>query len=297
VETQSPETRYADANGIRIAYETFGAPTDPAMLMIMGLGTQMIAWSDDLCAQLAEHGYHVIRFDNRDVGLSTHLDHVPTPSMLDLVARRRPPPYTIDDMADDAAGLLAALDIGSAHVVGASLGGFIAQALVLRHPDRVRSLTLFMTSTGSRLVGRPRPQLMARLVRRRRIANRDQAVAAALETFRVIGSPGYAFDPEHLEDLAGRSYDRAHNPRGYVRQLAASIWQPNRTKQLRRVAVPTVVIHGLDDPLVHVSGGRAIAKAIPGARLVEIPGMGHDLPRDLWPRFIEEITRVADQAG
>lgn len=292
----APVTEYAQSNGITIAYETFGDPGRPALLLIMGLGTQMVAWPEPLCRDLAGRGYFVIRFDNRDVGLSTHLDELPTPTTADLLARRRRPAYSIADMAADTAGLFDALGIDSAHVVGASMGGYIAQELALRHPDRVRSLTLIMTSTGSRRVGRPAPTLATRLLRRRGISGRDAAIDAAVQTFRVIGSPGFEFDHEWLTEIAAVSYDRAHYPRGYLRQLAASIWQPNRSRSLPRIAVPTLVIHGLADRLVNPSGGRALARLIPGARFVGIEGMGHDLPRALWPRFADEIAEVAARA-
>lgn len=293
--TTAPETHRAPANGIEIAYETFGDRTDPAVLLVMGLGTQMIAWPDDLCRQIASRGHWVIRFDNRDAGLSTHLSDVPAPRLKDLLVRRRPP-YTIDDMADDAVGLLDALDVDSAHVVGASLGGFIAQTIATRHPTRVRSLTLMMTSTGSRFVGHPQPKLFLRLLRGRVAADRLGAVDAAVETFRIIGSRGFAFDEEHLRDLAGRSYDRGYDPHGYLRQLAAVFAQRNRTRLLRRLSVPTVVLHGLNDPLVNASGGLALARTIPGAQFVGFAGMGHDLPRDLWPRFADEICQIAARA-
>lgn len=291
--TSSPVTEYAECNGLTIAYETFGDRSNPALLLIMGLGTQMVAWPEPLCRDLVDRGYFVIRFDNRDVGLSTHLDHLPTPTTADLLARRRRPSYSIADMAADAVGLLDALELDSAHVVGASMGGYIAQEMALRHPERLRSLTLIMTSTGSRRVGRPAPLLAPRLLRRRGVDGRDAAIAAAVETFRTIGSPGFEFDRDWLSEIAGISFDRAHYPRGYLRQLAASIWQPNRTKALPRIAVPTLVIHGLADRLVSPSGGRALARLIPGARFLGIDGMGHDLPRALWPRFAEEIAEVA----
>ena len=277
---------------VELAYETFGEPSAPPVLLIMGLGTQMIAWPDDLCTDLVARGYYVVRFDNRDVGLSTHLHDLPAPALPDLALRRRPP-YTIRDLAADAAGLLDALAIPSAHVVGASMGGFIAQTLALRHPDKVRSLTLVMTSTGSRFVGYPRPNLVARLLRGRRATNRDEAIAASLETFAAIGSPGFDPDVDYRSDLAGRSYDRGYNPRGYQRQLWACVTQPNRTRRLSAVRVPTVVVHGLADPLVHVSGGKAVARAIPGARFVGVPGMGHDLPRGVWGQLADEIAEVA----
>jgi pimeloyl-ACP methyl ester carboxylesterase len=290
-----PETQYAAANGIKLAYETFGDPTNPPVLMIMGLGTQMIAWPDELCEQIADRGHWVIRFDNRDVGLSTHMDDLPVPTLRDLALRRRKPPYKISDMARDAVGLLDALELDSAHVVGASMGGFIAQTLAGLFPNRVRSLTLIMTSTGSRFVGNPKPALIAKMLQRRQVSTPAQAADAVLETFRVIGSQGYALDEAYLRDLAARSYQRSHDPRGYLRQLAACIGQPNRTRFLRYITVPTIVMHGLADPLVNVSGGRALARAIPDARFIGLPGMGHDLPRELWPRFAEEICAVTQR--
>ncbi len=285
----------ADVNGIEIAYETFGDPTDPPVLLVMGLGTQMLAWPDQLCADLASKGFHVVRFDNRDVGLSTHLDPLPAPTVRDLVLRRNVP-YAITDMADDALGLLDALGLPAAHVVGASMGGFIAQTMAIRAPERVLSLTLMMTSTGSRRVGQAHPKMYSRLLRRRQVRDREAAGAAAIETFRLIGSPGFDFDEEHLRDLAGRSYDRRYDPAGYLRQLGAVSAQPNRTRDLRRITVPTVVLHGLHDGLVAASGGLALARAIPGARFVGYAGMGHDLPRALWPQFVQEIVGVAHRA-
>jgi pimeloyl-ACP methyl ester carboxylesterase len=289
-----PETHYAAANGLKLAYETFGDKDRPPVLLIMGLGTQMIAWPDELCEQIADRGFHVVRYDNRDIGLSTHLDDAPVPSMRDILLRRRPP-YKISDMAADAVGLMDELGIDSAHVVGASMGGFIAQTLAGRHPNRVRSLTLIMTSTGSRLVGYPRPQLIRHLLARRTVRNREEAEQAVIETFALIGSKGYAFDEEYLRELAGRSYERSLDRRGYLRQLAAVMAQPNRTKFLRDIKVPTLVMHGLDDPLVNVSGGLALAKHIRGAQFIGFKGMGHDLPRELWPRFADEICSIAER--
>ena len=284
------------ANGVEIAYEAFGEPGRPAILLIMGLGTQMIAWPDEMCQGLAEQGHYVIRYDNRDVGLSTHLDDERAPSLPDLLLRRADPPYTLNDMADDGVGLLAGLGIDSAHVVGASMGGFIAQHLALRHRTKVRSLTLIMTSTGSKLVGNPKPKLIARLTKRRGLADRTSAQQYALETFRIIGSRGYAFDEEYLANLAGESYDRAHDPGGYLRQLAAIVAQPNRTAALERLDVPALVIHGLHDPLVATSGGIATARRLRNAKFVGYSGMGHDLPRELWPDMVREITALAGRA-
>jgi pimeloyl-ACP methyl ester carboxylesterase len=281
------------SNGIELAYETFGDAGAPPVVLIMGLATQMIAWPDELCDGLARCGLFVVRFDNRDVGGSTHLTTVPPPRLGDIVVRRRPPPYSIGDMAEDVAGLIDGLGLGDVHVVGASMGGFIAQAVALEHAGRVRTLTLIMTSTGSRRVGQPKPRIYARLLRSRVAADRSAAVSAAVETFRLIGSHGFAFDEEYVRDVAGRSWDRGYDPAGYRRQLAASASQPNRTADLRRITVPTLVIHGLDDPLVAPSGGLAIAKAIRGSRFVGFSGMGHDLPRALWPELVREIAALA----
>ena len=280
------------ANGMELAYETFGDASAPPVVLIMGLATQMIAWPDELCEGLARNGLFVVRFDNRDVGESTHLRNLPPPRLADIVVRRRPPPYSIGDMAADVAGLLDSLGLGQVHLVGASMGGFIAQTVALEHADRVRTLTLMMTSTGSRRVGQPRPRVYARLLRRRVAAGRPAAIAATVETFRLIGSPGFVFDEQYIRDLAGRSYDRGYDPVGSRRQLAASVSQPNRTADLRRITVPALVIHGLHDPLVAPSGGLAIARAIPDSRFAGFSGMGHDLPRALWPEFVREIAAL-----
>ena len=281
------------SNDIELAYETFGDPGTPPVVLIMGLATQMIAWPDELCEGLARHGHFVVRFDNRDVGESTHLRDLPPPRLADIVVRRRPPPYSIGDMASDVVGLIDGLGLGEVHLVGASMGGFIAQSVALEHAHRVRTLTLMMTSTGSRRVGQPKPPVYARLLRRRAVGGRPAAISAAVETFRLIGSHGFAFDEQYIRDLAGRSWDRGYDPDGYRRQLAASVSQPNRTAELRRITVPTLVMHGLHDPLVAPSGGLAVARAIPGSRFVGFSGMGHDLPRALWPQFVKEIAALA----
>jgi pimeloyl-ACP methyl ester carboxylesterase len=199
-------------------------------------------------------------------------------------------------MGDDTTGLVDALGLGPVHLVGASLGGFIAQAVAVRQPDRLRSLTLMMTSTGSRRVGQADPRLLGRLLKGRLVSNRDEAMEAVVETFRVIGSKGFSLDEERLRDVGARSYDRGYDPGGYRRQLAAVIGQQNRTAQLRRLALPTLVLHGLHDPLVAPSGGLALARAIPGARFAGFAGMGHDLPRELWPEFAEHITALTRRA-
>jgi pimeloyl-ACP methyl ester carboxylesterase len=281
------------ADGIDLAYETFGSPDDPAIVLVMGLGTQMIAWPDELCAALAEAGHHVVRFDNRDIGLSTHLD-VPPPALPQMVLKKDPP-YRIDDMADDAAGLADALGISRFHLVGASMGGFISQTIAIRYPHRVRSLTLIMTSTGSRRVGRPTPAVLRRLAQPRVITTREEAMDSALEVYRVIGSPDH-LDEELIRELAGRSWDRADDTDGRMRQLAAILAQPDRTKALGALRIPTLIVHGLSDPLVSASGGLALARSIPGATFIGHQGMGHDLPRTLWPALVTDILSLVERA-
>lgn len=266
------------------------------MVLVMGLGTQMIAWPDEMCQGLADRGFYVVRFDNRDTGLSTHMSEDRAPSVVEVALRRKKPPYAIEDMARDTMGLVTALGFDSVHLVGASMGGFIAQTVAVGYPRRVRSLTLIMTSTGSRRVGNPKPAIFSRLTRRRVLQDRHSAQEAAVETFRIIGSKGYAFDEEYLMELGGRSYDRGHDPGGYLRQLAAIAAQPDRTEQLRRIRVPSLVIHGLHDPLVAASGGMAAARLLRNAKFVGYAGMGHDLPRELWPDFVMEIGSLATRA-
>jgi pimeloyl-ACP methyl ester carboxylesterase len=284
------ETKHASVNGIEIAYETFGDPSDPPIVLIMGLGTQMIAWPEDFCESLASAGHYVVRFDNRDIGLSTHLKSAPKPNPVKIAIKREDPAYTLEDMADDTVGLLDVLGLGAVDLVGASMGSYIAQTVALRTPERVRRLTLMMTTTGSRRVGQPAPQLWAQLLKRRNVQSREDAVAFSVSTFRTIGSPGFPFDEEHFADVAGRAYDRGYNPAGYFRQLGAVLAQGNRTKRLKQLRVPTLVLHGLADKLVPPSGGMAVAKAIPGAKFVGFSGMGHDLPRELREQFVTEIT-------
>jgi pimeloyl-ACP methyl ester carboxylesterase len=291
-----PELKRVAANGIEIAYETFGDPSGVPLVLVMGLGTQMLAWPDEFCEDLAAQGHFVVRFDNRDVGGSTHFDDVPPPNIARVALRREKPPYRIKDMAEDVIGLLDALGLDRVHLVGASLGGYIAQSVALWHPERLRSLTLIMTSTGSRRVGQAKPHLIGRLLNRQAVHSREQAGDAAVETFRVIGSVGYARDEQRLREIAGRSYDRAYDPAGYRRQLGAIVAQSDRTDRLRRLALPTLVMHGLHDPLVAASGGLALARVIRGARFVGFSGMGHDLPQDLWPEFVAHISALVRRA-
>lgn len=286
----APEDQFVDTNGVTLAFNTFGDPADPAILLVMGLGTQMIAWGDQMCRNLAEAGFFVIRYDNRDVGRSTHFDADPPP-ITDMV-RRRGNPYTISDMARDGLGLLDELGIESAHVAGASMGGFIAQTMAVESPLRVKTLSLVMTSTGSRRVGRPTPRVALRMARRPVTTTREEAMNEAVASYEVIGSPGLV-DLDKVAELAGRAFDRGHDPIGTRRQLAAIMAQPDRTPALRHLRIPTTVIHGLIDPLVQVSGGLALAKAIPGARFVGLHGMGHDLPRTAAGTIENEILTLA----
>jgi pimeloyl-ACP methyl ester carboxylesterase len=286
----------AKAGDVEICFETFGDPSDPAVLLIMGLGTQMLAWHEEFCEQLAGHGFFVIRHDNRDIGRSSRLDHLGTPSLGKIVRRDRHPAYTLADMAADSVGLLDHLGIRRAHVVGASMGGMIAQTLAIRFPHRVLSLVSIMSNTGSFWTGQPAMGMYALLLKPAP-RERDAYIRHVVELFIKIGGSGYESDVEDLRDIATRSFERGHDAAGPLRQLHAIVADRNRAQQLRRLRVPTTVIHGTADKLVRPSGGRATAKAIPGARLVEIPGMGHGLPRGAWPQIIDAIVENARRAA
>ena len=282
---------------MELCYETFGEASDPTLLLAMGLATQMIAWPDEFCRDLAGRGFHVVRFDNRDIGRSTHLDDAPTPTMWQLLLRsKRAASYTLADMADDAAGLLRELDLAPAHVAGVSMGGMIAQTLAVRHPELVLSLASMLSTTGSWRVGQPALRLLPILLSRTP-RDRDAAIARAEKVFTVVGSRGLDRDMAHIRDVTARSFDRGHGDAGgQARQLAAIIASGDRTRALHRIAVPTVVIHGTDDPLIRPSGGRATARAIRGAKLVMIEGMGHDLPPGAWPQMLDAIEVNARRA-
>ncbi len=284
------ETIKIPANGVELAYETFGDPSDVPILLIMGLGTQMVAWDEDFCRLLAGRGHFVIRFDNRDVGLSTHFHELRDGRPAGVLAGIVQPPYRLTDMAADAAALITGLGLPGCHIVGISMGGFIAQILTILRPELVRSLTSISSTTGSRRVGLARPDVLAAMVSRRPARHRDGAVAHSLHLYRKIGSTRYPLETERIRLLSGLSYDRCYDPAGASRQFAAILASPDRTPALHRVAVPTLVMHGTADPLVGWSGGRATAAAVPGARLVTFAGMGHDLPGPLWGRFVDEIS-------
>ncbi len=281
---------------VDICYETFGDPADPAMLLIMGLGTQMLAWHEEFCEQLAGRGFFVIRHDNRDIGRSSRLRHLGTPPLWKIVRRDRHPAYSLADMAADSVGVLDHLGIRRAHVVGASMGGMIAQTIAIRFPHRVLSLVSIMSNTGSFWTGQPAMGMYALLLKPAP-KDRDAYIEHGVELFTKIGGAGYEPDVEDLRDIAARSFDRGHDAAGPLRQLHAIVADRNREAQLRRLRVPTTVIHGADDKLVRPSGGRATAKAIPGARLVEIAGMGHGLPRGAWPRIIDAMVENAGRAA
>jgi pimeloyl-ACP methyl ester carboxylesterase len=294
---QSSGIQRARVGDVELAYETFGDPGDPPILLVMGLATQMIGWPDDFCAGLADRGHFVIRFDNRDIGLSTHFHAAGAPDLMRVMAGDHSSvPYALTDLADDTIGLLDVLGLDSVHVVGASMGGMVAQLVAVRHPDRVRSLTSIMSTTGDPSVGTPNEAAMGVLFAPP-AADRESAVKRAIDTYRVIGSPGFEFDEPALRDRAGLAFDRAHDPAGVARQLAAILSTHDRTRDLMSISVPSLVIHGAEDALVNLSGGRATAAAIPDAELLVVEGMGHDLPRAVWPQIIDRITALVARAG
>jgi len=286
----------APANGIEMVYEAFGDPADPTVLLIMGLGVQMLGWDAEFCELLAGRGFHAVRFDNRDVGRSTKIEGGPRPDLMAAaMGDASSASYTLDEMADDCAALLEHIDVEGAHVVGASQGGMIAQALAIRHPGRVLSLASIMSTTGDPAVGQPHPEALPALLARPP-ADLQEYAEFVVGAFRIIGSPGFEADEEKLRERARASFERGYYPDGTARQLLAILASGDRTEALRRLDVPTVVIHGTDDILIDVSGGEATAAAIPRARLELIPGMGHDLPRQLWPRFVDLIAENAARA-
>jgi pimeloyl-ACP methyl ester carboxylesterase len=283
------------ATGITIEHETFGDPSDPTVLLIAGYGSQLISWAPGLCTLIADAGRHVVRFDNRDVGLSTQLDDCP----LDMralqaaaadggrAAVRALAPYTLSDMAADAVGLLDAIGVDRAHVVGASMGGMIAQTVAIEHPDRTATLTSIMSTTGEREYGQSTPEAQAALMGPRP-ENREAYIEAADRTL-VYLSKRYG-SVEWAREYAAAHYDRAYRPDGMVRQMAAIMASGSRADGLRALRVPTLVIHGLDDTLIAPSGGERTAELVPGAELLLVPDMGHDRPEPLWPVLADAIV-------
>jgi pimeloyl-ACP methyl ester carboxylesterase len=286
----------ANVGEVELVYEAIGDRADPALLLVMGLGMQLINWDLEFCEGLAERGFHVIRFDNRDAGLSTKID-APVPNVMRAMAGFRiRAPYLLSDMADDSFGLLDHLGIERAHVVGVSMGGMIAQTMAIRRPERVLSLGSMLSTPGDRRVGTPKLRVWSVLMRRAP-RGRDAYIEYFVRVFRMIGSPGYPVDEERIREQAGLTYDRSHDAAGTARQLGAILASGSRTAALRKLDVPTVVIHGKKDPLVPFRAGVATARAIPGAELVAVPGMGHDLPRELWPRFTDALVANTERAA
>jgi len=285
---------HATANKIHIGYETFGKPSSPPILLIIGLGGQLIYWDEEFCRQLAEAGLQVIRFDNRDAGLSTKFDAAGVPDIMGMVGKlmsgqKVTPPYTIEDMAADAVGLLDALNIQKAHICGMSMGGMIAQSLAIHYPQRLLSLTSIYSTTGNPHLPQPKPEI-TRLLLTPPPQERELFIRFHLDLFRALTGPRFGFDEKWVRDTMAKAYDRAYYPQGTGRQLAAIMTQSNRKGALQGVKVPTLVIHGDADPLVSVEAGKDIAHTVPGAELIILEGMGHDLPHgEGWAQIAEHI--------
>jgi pimeloyl-ACP methyl ester carboxylesterase len=281
---------------IELVYDTIGDPDAPPLLLVMGLGGQLIHWDPELCEQFVERGFRVIRFDNRDSGRSTKIA-APVPNLMrGFAGLRVEAPYTLNDMADDALGLLDRLGVERAQVLGASMGGMIAQTMAIRGPERLLSLASLMSTTGHRRMSRPRLRVWSVLLRRAP-RGREAYAEYFVRLFRMIGSPEYPMDEQRVREVAAATWDRGVHPAGTGRQLAAIMASGDRTEMLRRLSVPTVVIHGTDDPLVPFRGGVATARASPNAEFVAIPGMGHDLPRAVWPKIVDAVVRNTDRAA
>ena len=289
-----------DVNGISIEYQTFGDKTAPPLLLVMGLGAQMIHWDEEFCLQLADQGFHVIRYDNRDVGLSSKMDHAPVPNpfqlFMDMQQGKKPEvAYRVEDMADDGIALLDALDLDTAHVCGASMGGMIVQTMAINHTRRIRSLTSIMSTTGNPQLTPATPEAAAALIAEP-AQDRDGRILQSIATQRTIGSPGFPFNEARARQKATLAYDRCFYPQGVARQMAAVVAQGDRSEGLKQLDLPALIIHGKADPLVPVDGGVDTHEKIPGSELLLIDGMGHDLPTQTWDTIvpaIAEISRVA----
>jgi pimeloyl-ACP methyl ester carboxylesterase len=282
------------ANGINIEYDVFGGSSARPLLLVMGLGTQMIGWDEEFCQGLADTGHYVIRFDNRDIGLSSKMDDAPVPDpaelMMQMMQGKTPNvPYSLDDMADDAVGLLDALGIDSAHICGVSMGGMIVQTMALNHGERIRSMTSIMSTTGNPELPPATPQAMEALTKPP-AADRESQIAQSIATQKIIGSPGFPFDEERARLRAATAIDRSFYPQGTARQMAAIVAGGNRRPRLESLDLPSLVIHGKADPLVPVTGGLDTHEAIAGSELLLIEGMGHDLPPDCWNEIITSIS-------
>ncbi len=284
-----------EANGLTFEYESFGRESDPALLLIMGFSGQMTMWPNALCEGLAAQGFRVIRFDNRDIGKSTHLDHLGAPDISGAMAKTMSgepveAPYSLDDMAQDAVSLLGALGIANAHIVGASMGGMIAQIVAAKHPAATRSMISIMSTTGRRDLPPAKPEAMVALMTPPPSDSREDRIEAGMKVWRTIGSPAYQEPDDVLRAIVTREVDRTpYDPAGIGRQMLAIITAPPRNDILKDVAVPVRVIHGADDPLVPLSGGQDTAASIPGAEIVIVPGMGHGFESGLVPVYLEHI--------
>ena len=280
-------------SNIDVAYERRGSLTDPVVLLVMGLAAQLINWPEGFLAALVNRRLQVIRFDNRDSGHSTHFHDAPRPDLpAALAGDLSSAAYTLSQMAADAVGLLDALELDAAHVVGASLGGAIGQTMAIEHPARVLSLTSMMSTTGDMTVGQVHPETLKAVFGGPPATTRETAVERAVRAFRVAGSPAYPTDPAAIAEVAGLAWDRGHDAMAVARQGVASVASGSRTSRLHKLDVPSLVIHGMADTICDVSGGRATAAAIPGAELVLIDGMGHNLPPGLWERFADHIAEI-----
>ena len=295
--TASEELFAPVSPSVEICYQTFGSPTSDPLLLVMGLGGPMIWWDDDFCSRLAQAGFHVIRYDNRDTGRSSRMSQRVTRAQLvkAFSTGRAKADYSLSDMAGDGLALLDHLGIEAAHVVGISMGGMIAQTMAIESPARVLSLVRVMSTTGRRSVGWQSPDLLPTLLAPRR-GGKEAYIATNAVVWNLIGSPDFPVDPEVLRQRGANTFDRGVSASGVLRQMLAILTQPNRSLALRNLRVPTLIVHGFADKMVHVSGGRATASAVPGAELLLIEGMGHDLPVDLYGTFIDGIRRTADRA-
>jgi pimeloyl-ACP methyl ester carboxylesterase len=286
------------STGVELCYQTFGDPEDEPLLLVMGLGGPMTWWPPELCRMLAEAGFFVIRYDNRDTGRSSRGTGRVSRGMLvkAFLGRKVKAPYSLVDMAKDGFGLLDHLGIESAHVTGVSMGGMIAQTMAISEPARVRSLVSIMSTTGRRTVGWLDPRLVPMMLGRRG-STVEEYLEASIRGAATIGSPAYPEDEATARARAQETWDRGINPAGVMRHMMAVLTQPNRARALASLTIPVTVIHGMNDKMVHVSGGRWTAQSIPGAQLVLVPGMGHDLPPALFETFRDAIRRTADRAG
>ncbi len=288
-------TGIAKSGDLDIYYEDMGDPNDPAVLLIMGLGAQLLLWRKDFCEKLINQGLRVIRYDNRDVGLSSkvtgqHSGAALAPRMVrSFLGLRSPAAYTLEDVADDAAALLDHLKIDTAHVVGASMGGMVAQVFAARHSIRTRTLAVIFSSNNQPVLPPPGPKQLLAILQRPKDATREAIIANSIRVSRIIGSPGYPAPEDRIRAEAVEGYDRSYYPAGMGRQFAAILGSGSLLHYDRQIAVPTVVIHGKADKLMRPFGGRAVARAIKGARLVLFDGMGHELPRELWDDIVGEL--------